>query len=180
MVDGPETIAMNRFVFALFGALCATSASAFELVSPDVHDGAALALEQVYTRCGGQNVSPALSWSGAPDATRGFALTMIDLSVKPTGWSHWIVVGLPAGTHSLGKGAALPTGARAVVSDFGDAAYAGPCPPTGSGVHRYRFTIWALHAPTVQLPAHATATQMAAALQKVSLAKASITGTFPR
>ncbi|MBV9571982.1 MAG: YbhB/YbcL family Raf kinase inhibitor-like protein [Alphaproteobacteria bacterium] len=171
---------MKRFAFALFGVVCAKSALALELSSPDIHDGAALALEQVYTRCGGQNTSPALLWRGAPDATRSFALTMLDLSVKPNGWSHWIVVGLPPGTHALGKGAVLPTGAHAVMSDFGDAAYAGPCPPTGSGVHRYQFTIWALRVPTVKFPAHATATQVAAALQKVSLAKSSITGTFQR
>jgi Raf kinase inhibitor-like YbhB/YbcL family protein len=180
MPDGPETIAMKRTVLTLLALLCAPPASALELTSPDVHEGAAINVQHVYTRCGGQNVSPALSWSGAPDATRSFAITTIDLSVKPNGWSHWIVIGLPAGTHALGKGAALPAGARAIMTDFGDAAYAGPCPPAGSGVHRYQFTVWALRTPIVGIPTHANATEVAAALQKASLAKASITGTYQR
>ncbi|HEX3944175.1 MAG TPA: YbhB/YbcL family Raf kinase inhibitor-like protein [Rhizomicrobium sp.] len=166
--------------FALLGILYVNSAAAMELISPDIHDGAPIAKEQVYTRCGGQNISPALSWSGAPDATRGFAITAIDLSVKPNGWSHWIVVGLPAGTHALGKGAALPAGAHAAMTDFGDAGYAGPCPPTGSGIHRYQFTVWALRTPSADLPAHATANDVMVILDRTSLAKASITGTYQR
>ena len=67
-----------------------------------------------------------------------------------------------------------------VPTDFGDAAYDGPCPPPGSGVHRYEFTVWALRSPTVQLPAHSTAKDIAATLQKNALAKSSITGTFQR
>jgi len=165
---------------ALFGMICASSASAMELTSPDLHEGTPIAKEQVYTRCGGQNVSPALSWGGAPDATRSFAITAIDLSVKPNGWSHWIVVGLPAGTHAIGKGAALPAAAHAAVTDFGDAAYAGPCPPTGSGVHRYQFTVWALRTPTADLPAHGTANDITVVLKRTSLAKSSITGTYQR
>jgi Raf kinase inhibitor-like YbhB/YbcL family protein len=171
---------MRTAWIALSAALGATSASAMELTSPDVHDGGPIAKEQVYARCGGQNLSPALSWRGAPDATRSFAITAIDLSVKPNGWSHWIVVGLPPGARSLGKGAALPAGAHAAMTDFGDAAYGGPCPPPGSGVHRYQFTVWALRQPTIQLPAHANAKEIADALEKVALAKASITGTYQR
>src|SRR5437764_14550354 len=143
----------------------------------ELHEGAAIGKEQVYTRCGGQNVSPALSWNGAPDATRSFAITAIDLSVKPNGWSHWIVVGLPPATHALAKGAGLPQGARAVMTDFGDAAYGGPCPPPGSGPHRYQFTVWALRTPSAEFPPRATANDIAATLGKVALAKASITGT---
>jgi Raf kinase inhibitor-like YbhB/YbcL family protein len=179
MEESPETIAM-RALLSLPFVLFATSAFALELHSPDIHDGAPIAKEQVYTRCGGQNVSPALSWSGAPDATRSFAITAIDLSVKPNEWSHWIVIGLPPNTTSLGKGASLPQGARAMMTDFGDAGYAGPCPPTGSGVHQYQFTVWALHTPTVQFPEHSTAKDVAAALERTTLAKASITGSYQR
>jgi Raf kinase inhibitor-like YbhB/YbcL family protein len=180
MARSPETTAMQYSWFVLSATLCATSASAMDLSSPEIHEGAPIAKEQVYTRCGGQNISPALSWSGAPDATRSFAITALDLSVNPNGWSHWIVVGLPAGTRSLGKGAALPSGARAVTTDFGDAAYAGPCPPAGSGVHRYQFTAWALRTPAPQFPANATANDIAVVLDRTSLGKASITGTYQR
>ena len=169
-----------RALLSLPVLVFATSAVALELSSPDVHEGTMINKEQVYTRCGGQNVSPALSWSGAPDATRSFAITAIDLSVKPNEWSHWVVIGLPPGTHSLAKGASLPQGAQAVMTDFGDTAYGGPCPPSGSGVHRYQFTVWALHAPTVQFLEHANAKNIAATLEKAALGKASITGIYQR
>jgi len=175
---------MKQYVLAVSGALVlivsAQSADAFELQSPDIHNGAAIGLEQVYTRCGGQNVSPALVWREAPAGTRSFAVTAIDHNAPPNDWSHWILIDIPAGVTSLAKGAAPPAGARAVMTDFGDEGYGGPCPPTGSGVHHYEFTVWALRTPTVQFPPHANAKDVAATLEKNALGKASITGTFQR
>ena len=169
-----------RALLSLPFVLFASTAFALELTSPDIHEGAMIAKEQVYTRCGGQNVSPALSWSGAPAGTKSFAITAIDLTVKPNEWSHWIVVGLPPSITFLGKGASLPQAAQALMTDLGDAAYGGPCPPSGSGAHRYQFTVWALRTATIQFPAHASAMEIAAALQKDALAKASITGLYQR
>lgn len=169
-----------RALFSLPFLLAATSAFALELTSPDLHDGATIAKEQVYTRCGGQNVSPALMWRDAPAGTKSFAVTAIDHNVPPNDWSHWILVDIPPGVTSLAKGATPPAGAHAVATDFGEAAYGGPCPPPGSGMHHYEFTVWALRTPTVQFPAHATAKDVVATLQKNALAKASIIGTFQR
>ena len=160
--------------------LSTAQAQAMSLSSPDFADGGAINKEQVYTRCGGGNLSPALSWDGAPAGTKSLAITAIDVDVKPNEWSHWIVVGLPSNVTSLGKGTPLPAGAKAVMTDFGDEAYGGPCPPAGSGVHHYRFTVWALGSANVQFPAHATAKDVTATLQKDTLAKASITGSYQR
>jgi len=180
MEESLETIAMRIASIILLVALGATSAAAMELTSPDIRNGAAISKEQVYTRCGGQNVSPALAWSGAPAGTKSFAITAIDHNVPPNDWSHWIVIDIPPVTTSLGKGAALPSGARAVMTDFGEAAYGGPCPPPGSGVHHYEFTVWALRTPAAQLPGHANAKEIVVVLQRSALAKASITGTYQR
>jgi len=158
----------------------AAEAQAMSLSSPDFADGGAINNEQVYTRCGGGNVSPALSWSGAPAGTKSFAITAIDIDVKPNEWSHWIAVGLPPSATSIGKGAALPAGAKAVMTDFGDEAYGGPCPPAGSGPHHYQFTVWALGTANVQFPARANAKDVTATLQKDAIAKASITGSYER
>jgi Raf kinase inhibitor-like YbhB/YbcL family protein len=180
MKESPETIAMKLALNALCALLIAGPAAAMELTSPDIREGAPIAKEQVYTRCGGENVSPALSWMGAPAGTKSFAITAIDHNVPPNDWSHWIVIDIPPGTTSLGKGASLPTGAQAMMTDFGDAAYGGPCPPPGSGAHHYEFTVWALRTSAVQLPAHANAKGIVAALQRDALAKASIIGTYQR
>ena len=171
----------SRFLAALSMLLWSTAqADALTLSSPDFADGGTIDKEQVYTRCGGGNLSPALSWSGTPAGTKSLAITAIDLDVKPNAWSHWVVVGLAPNVTSLGKGTPLPAGAKALMTDFGDEAYGGPCPPAGSGVHHYQFTVWALRTTTAQFPAHATAKDVTATLQKDALAKASITGTYQR
>jgi Raf kinase inhibitor-like YbhB/YbcL family protein len=156
----------------------ATPALALTLSSHDLTPGGVMPAAQIYPRCGGQNVSPSLAWKGAPAATKSFALTMIDLDVKPAFWSHWVVVDLPPSASSLPRGLkALPAGARAVVSNFGDAAYDGPCPPPGTGVHHYQITVWALPAAAVTAapdePADTLMTELAAA----SLVHASLTVT---
>jgi len=169
---------MYRAVIA-FMLLTISSAAALELKSTDVKDGAPIPQIHFYPRCGGQNLSPALSWSGVPKNARSLVLTMIDMAVKPKGWSHWVAVDLPPANGSLARGAkALPRGAHGLTSDFGDPVYAGPCPPTGTGVHRYEITIWALP------DAHAATTDGSAAigpwLEQHAIAKARITGTAER
>ena len=155
--------------------------AAMTLSSPDIAPNTTIAQPHIYPRCGGRNVSPQLAWSGVPAGTRSLVLTMIDLDVKPALWSHWIVVDLPPTTPGLPRGAnPLPRPARAVAGNFGDAAYDGPCPPKGSGVHRYRFTIWAMPAATTDIAPDARADAVAADLARRALASASFMGVVKR
>ena len=168
------------FAIALFG-FASQATAAMILTSADIKDGAAIGAAHIYPRCGGQNVSPQLSWSGAPAGTQSLALTMIDLDVKPSQWSHWIVVDLPADTTFLARGLkSLPGSAKAVVSNFGEASYDGPCPPKGSGVHHYVFTIWALPVATPAIEPDEKADDVSTALSKIALDKASLSGTVSR
>jgi Raf kinase inhibitor-like YbhB/YbcL family protein len=144
----------QMLVSVALSLLTGAASAAMSMTSTDIRSGSAIPLAHIYPRCGGENISPNLSWSGAPSGTMSFVLTMIDVDVKPDEWSHWIVVGLPATSNSLPRGAqSLPGGAKAVTSNFGDAAYAGPCPPKGTGVHHYQFTIWALPTANISLAA---------------------------
>ena len=125
--------------------LVAAPASAMTIASSDFGDGGVLPMAHVYPRCGGQNVSPELHWSGVPSGAKSLVLTMIDGDVKPSGWSHWIIVDLAPSSTGLPRGLlAWPVGAKAIASNFGDASYDGPCPPKGTGTHHYVFTIWAM------------------------------------
>ena len=167
---------LRTVVVALGLAGVAAPALALTLTSRDLTPGAAMPARHVYPRCGGQNVSPALAWSGAPAGAKSLVLTMIDLDVKPALWSHWIVVDLPVSSAGLPQGAkALPAPAKGVVSNFGDPTYDGPCPPQGSGLHHYQFTIWAMRAATTNLPADAKAPDVIATLTAGSLAHAALT-----
>jgi phosphatidylethanolamine-binding protein (PEBP) family uncharacterized protein len=85
--------------------LAGAASAAMSMTSTDIRSGSAIPVAHIYPRCGGKNISPNLSWSGAPSGTMSFVLTMIDVDVKPDEWSHWIVVGLPANLNSLARGA---------------------------------------------------------------------------
>ena len=88
--------------------------------------------------------SPALSWTGAPDGTTSYAVTITDTDA---GFLHWAVLGLAPSVTSLDAGASpgghLPAGARELSNSFGKPGYGGPCPPAGSR-HHYVLTVWAV------------------------------------
>ena len=161
--------------------MAAAPAAAMTLHSPDIKPGAVIAPAQVYPRCGGSDISPELAWSGAPKAARSLVLTMIDHDVTPGEWSHWIVVDIPPSVDHLPRGLrAPPAGSRGVVSNFGAAGYAGPCPPAGSGVHHYEIAVWALREPHFDVAPDANARDLEARLLRQSIDHASLTGTVKR
>jgi len=165
-------------------------AAAFSLRSPDFKPGGTLALEQAFDSfgCTGQNVSPALEWSGAPKDTKSFALLVHDPDA-PTGgagWWHWLVYNIPASTTKLAKGAGkadgqgLPSGASNAVTDYGTAGYGGPCPPVGDKPHRYVFTVYALKVDKLDIPKGSTASLVGFMVNANAIAKASVTGMYGR
>jgi Raf kinase inhibitor-like YbhB/YbcL family protein len=170
---------IGRVAAGLLALAAAWPAAAMTLTSPEVKDGAPMAAEQVYTQCGGRNASPTLKWAGAPAATKSFAVTMIDLSVKPNDWSHWIIVRIMPSIHGLPHGgpSVMPPGARGVVSNMGDGGYNGPCPPPGTGVHRYEITVWAMPTASVNIAPNAHANDVRAMLAKSAIDHASIVAT---
>ena len=165
-------------------------AESFTLSSPDIKPKATIADEQVFNGfgCTGNNVSPALKWSGAPKDTKSFALLVHDPDA-PTGgagWWHWVAINLPADASELTKGAgkadgsALPKGALQINTDFGGPGWGGPCPPVGDKPHRYNFTLHALKVDKLDLPAGATASLAGYMINANSIGKATLTGLFGR
>lgn len=156
----------------------------FVLSSPDVSPTSGFRNAQILNAfgCSGGNVSPALDWSGAPSGTRSFALTVYDPDAPTgSGWWHWVVYNLPAGTTRLPAGAGdaskgrLPSGAVQGRTDFGAPGYGGPCPPAGDRPHRYVFTVYALDVEKLDLPGDATAAFVGFNLSGHTLARASFT-----
>jgi Raf kinase inhibitor-like YbhB/YbcL family protein len=172
------------------GLTADAAAASFTLRSPDIKPGATIASEQVFDSfgCTGQNVSPALEWSGAPKDTKSFAVLMHDPDA-PTGgagWWHWVVYNLPAGTTQLPKGAgkadgsALPANAASNVTDYGNPGYGGPCPPAGDKPHRYILTVYALKVDKLDVPKGATASLVGFMVNANAIGKASLTGMYGR
>ena len=90
----------------------------------------------------GEDVSPALEWSGVPDGTSAFAVVMHDPDAPLVdGFTHWVAYGIPGDQTGLPEG-----GGDAVQgnSSFGKAGYSGPAPPPGHGTHHYYFWVYAL------------------------------------
>jgi Raf kinase inhibitor-like YbhB/YbcL family protein len=125
----------------------------------------------------GEDVSPPLAWSGAPESTKSFAILCDDPDApRPRPWVHWIVFNLPAGTTSLPEGAPdLTEGANS----WGKAAYGGPMPPPGHGVHHYHFQVFALDR-MLDLEAGATKEALLAAMEGSILARGELVGTYER
>jgi Raf kinase inhibitor-like YbhB/YbcL family protein len=167
---------------AALGAALSTGsegASAMELSSPDIRPGATLSQAQIYSECGGGNVSPALNWSGAPAATQSFALTVFDPDAQG-GWWHWIVYDIPAAARGLAQGANSPAGALLGRNDFGHERYDGACPPQGSGAHHYEFKIWALATPSLPADLAAKGETIGPYLAAHALASATLIATYER
>ncbi len=155
----------------------------FELTSTDLVDGADMVLTHVHGSAGGQDVSPHLAWSGAPEATQGYAVTCLDPDA-PTGcgYWHWSLTDLPASVTELAQGAGagdatLPGGFHAS-TDFATAKYSGAAPPKGDHRHRYMFVVHAMDVPALGVDAGASPVAVAFTLAFHTLARARITVTF--
>ena len=165
-----------------------THALTFTLTSADIATGGKIAAAQVFNGfgCSGANISPALSWRGAPAGTRSFALLMHDPDAPTgSGWWHWIVYNIPAGEHSLAAGAGdpkkslLPAGAVQGRTDFGTPGYGGPCPPPGKP-HHYYLRLYALKVERLDVPTDATAAYIGFNVRAQALAETELMGVYGR
>jgi Raf kinase inhibitor-like YbhB/YbcL family protein len=177
------------FAAAALGAATLAHAAAFTLSSPTVKPGATLTEAQVFQGfgCTGKNVSPALKWSGAPAGTKSYALTVYDPDAPTgSGWWHWVVYNIPAGTTELPEGAgaadgkSLPAGTAQGRTDFGAPGFGGACPPKGDKPHRYIFTVYALKTDKLDVPPDATAALVGFMINANKLGKASFTAKYGR
>jgi hypothetical protein len=126
----------------------------FALTSTDVTDGQALPQAQmsgIFGVPGGEDLSPQLSWSGAPTGTRSYTVTMYDPDAPSgSGFWHWAIADIPASVTRLpagagnGTGEHLPTGALHLPNDARLARFIGAGPPPGDGRHRYVIVVQAL------------------------------------
>ncbi len=179
-------VLMTALLFCLAGL---AQAAGFTLASPTLKPGATLTSAQVFKGfgCDGGNVSPALTWSGAPKGTKSFALTLYDPDAPTgSGWWHWVVYNIPASATGLPEGAGaaegkgLPAGAMQGRSDFGSAAFGGACPPKGDQPHHYIFTLYALKTDRIDVPADASAALIGFMIHANMLKKATLRTKYGR
>jgi Raf kinase inhibitor-like YbhB/YbcL family protein len=118
-----------------------------EIISPVFRDGAAIPPQ--YT-CLGQNINPPLNIIHAPKGTQSLTLIMHDPDAASGDFLHWLVWDIPPSTETIPVNS-VPIGAMQGKNGKGEVGYLGPCPPKGTGTHRYIFDFYALNT-TLDLP----------------------------
>jgi len=138
----------------------------------------------LYT-CEGDDISPPLEWSDAPEGTKSFALIVDDpdapdpANPKMT-YVHWVVHRIPPDTTSFEENASksgLPGGAEQGTNDFKTRTYGGPCPPIGR--HRYFFKLYALDTDLASLK-DAKKPDLEKAMEGHILGQAQLVGTYQK
>jgi Raf kinase inhibitor-like YbhB/YbcL family protein len=126
--------------------------------------------------------SPALSWTGGPDAAMSYALTFTDVTPGVSmGFAHWTIYDIPAAVMSLSEGVpegampAMPAGAKQSPNQsaiVGGPGYFGPC----GGDNTYEFKLYALDVATLPgVTASSTAAQVRAQLDMHDIETATLT-----
>jgi len=147
--------------------------------------GEKISLKYVYSKCGGENISPELIWSDFPKNTKSFAITMFDPDA-PTdhGWWHWMVTNIPLDVTHFPQNAGSPQSPYfnlgfQSVNDYGEIGYGGPCPPAGE-VHRYIITVYALDVPGFQIDREINPQSLSEAIKEHTIQSASVMGYYQR
>ena len=135
--------------------------------------------------CEGEDVSPPLAWSEAPEGAKRFALIVDDPDAPDPKaprmtWVHWVLYNLPATLAALPEGMkreALPSGTQEGKNDWNHTGYGGPCPPIGR--HRYFHKLYAIDTvlPDLKTPTKAS---LEAAMAGHVLAQAELVGTYEK
>ena len=149
-----------------------------ELSSPILRDGDAIPARHT---CDADNVSPPLTWRDVPEKTEALALIVDDPDAPAKVWVHWVLYDIPPDVTWLPEGVPeekrLPNGAVHGTNDFERLGYGGPCPP--GGVHRYRFTLYALDTK-LNLPPGATKYEVLQAMESHVLDQQQLIGKYRR
>lgn len=154
----------------------------FTVRSNDFKDGDTL--PDAHVKAGG-DTSPHLSWSGAPEGTKSYAVTCYDPDAPTgSGFWHWTVANIPGDVTELAQGAGavgganLPRGAVQGRTDYGDAGFGGAAPPPGHGPHRYIFTVFAVDTDKLDVTPDNSGAVFGFNLHFHTLARAQITAIY--
>src|SRR5258707_15763686 len=109
--------------------------------------------------CVGENVSPQLSWSGAPEGTKSYVLLMEDPEGRGgAGVHHMVTYGIDAKVTGFAEGELSKPSEKFVggKATQGTGIYNGPCTPPNVQPHHYTFLLVATDYDTKEIPAGLT------------------------
>jgi hypothetical protein len=154
------------------------------VTSPSFQEGEMIPAKHT---CDGQNVSPDISWAGAPEGTRSLLLIMEDPDIPVPRlalftWVHWIVYNIPPDITNLREAIPckeqLDNGVRQGMTSFRRVGYGGPCPLFGA--HRYLFNVYAMDRTVDLEPREATKKRLLNSIEGHVLAEGRLMGRYRR
>jgi len=183
------TMAAACYLICGAGAQAVDHPDLFELSSPDFADngmlgeanaGVGTSLRGPWA-CGGQNISPALSWSHAPAGTQSFAVIMDDPdAASGRGGNHWIMYDIPASATGVARGDADKPGKFVSGNSGNKAAYHGACAEPGAKAHHFIFFVYALDIAPGKLKPDLTKAEFLHEIAGHNLAEASLSARYQR
>ena len=182
-------MAAGCYLISGSGAQAVDHPDLFEVTSPDFADngllgeanaGVGTSLRGPWA-CGGQNVSPALTWSHAPAETQSFAVIMDDPdAASGRGGNHWITYDIPASAKGVARGDANQPGKFVSGNSGNGAAYHGACAEPGAKAHHFIFFVYALDIPPGKLKPGLTKAEFVEQIKGHNIAEASLMGRYQR
>jgi Raf kinase inhibitor-like YbhB/YbcL family protein len=153
---------------------------AMHMTSPAFKDG-----DRIPKRysCDGEDMSPPLTWSDAPEETRSFAIFCDDPDAPSGTFHHWAIYDIPKTTHALPEDFASKIDRSLILqgkNDFGRVGYGGACPPKGHGPHHYHFKVMALDCGHLDMQGKDDAVQIEALARRHCIAEAEVVGLYSR
>jgi Raf kinase inhibitor-like YbhB/YbcL family protein len=175
----------TALTLAALGARAAHAADVFTLESTAFKDGQLLPkpvgdIPARGANCKGENASPQLSWSNAPEGTRSFVFVVSDPdALLGAGITHWVAYGISPETTSFAEGEASQPSGKYVAgkSTKNIPGFGGPCPAPGSP-HHYLFQIVATDLDPQALPPGLTFSELQEKLKDHRKGESSLVGTY--
>jgi len=131
----------------------------------------------------GRDISPPLIFENVPAEAETLAVIVDDPDAPGGAFTHWLIWNIPADINEISKNIERKgevkglKGALQGKNDFNELGYRGPAPP--SGVHTYRFFVYALE-DKLDLEAGANKETLLEAMEGHILQKAVLNGEYTR
>ncbi len=120
------------------------------------------------------NISPQLTWSKGPQATKSYAIIVDDPDApRAEPFVHWVVFNIPLNITELQEGSVQ---GEQGTTDYQQVGWGGPNPP--SGTHRYYFKVYALNDMLKDLSNKTTKKDLVKAMESKILAQGNLMGTY--
>lgn len=131
-------------------------------------------IPQKYT-CQGESVIPPLRIADVPENAKSLALIVDDPDAPVGLFTHWLMWNIPVTTENIED---IHEAVMEGKNSAGEIGWIAPCPPSGTGVHHYRFQLFALDTDSLPLSQQATRQEVEDVLKDHDVERAELVGVY--